>query len=101
MAKTDNLLHLILDDLKEFQPILKYGIFKERFSAIITDALRVSYLEEKGYNCDVIEFVDREDSLKNILIKAIFSETKNRTTNLQSENLKRLFHINTWLDKEG
>jgi len=86
---------------EEFQSLLKYGIFKERFSALLTDALRVSHLEDRGYNCDVIEFVDREDSLKNVLIKAIYSENKNRAKNTKSENLKNLFHIKPWLDIEG
>ena len=86
---------------EELQPLLKYGILKERFSALLTDALRVSHLEDRGYNCDVIEFVDREDSLKNVLIKAIYSENKNRAKNTKSENLKNLFHIKPWLDIEG
>ena len=31
------------------KPILKHGLLKERFSAIVTDALRAEYLEREGY----------------------------------------------------
>ena len=34
----------------EFRPLLKYGIIKERFATLVTDALRAEYLEFCGYN---------------------------------------------------
>ena len=51
--------------------VMRYGVFKERLNAILTDALRATYLEKEGYDVVVAEFVDREDSLKNIMIKAL------------------------------
>jgi hypothetical protein len=51
--------------------ILKYGILKQRFSAIFTDALRANYLESHGYKVDVLEFVDFENSPKNLMIRGI------------------------------
>ncbi len=47
-----------------------YGLIKERFSALATDALRGKYLEFCGYDVDILEFIDAEHSPKNILIRA-------------------------------
>ena len=48
----------------------KYGILKERFAALATDALRARALEGRGYKTDVSEFIDIAHSPKNILIRA-------------------------------
>lgn len=53
-----------------FGLLCSYGLIKERFSALATDALRGKYLELCGYNVDVLEFIDVEHSPKNILIRA-------------------------------
>ena len=56
---------------EELQPMLKYGLIKERMSALITDAIRANLLEEMGYQVQVMEFIDMEHTPKNILIRAI------------------------------
>jgi len=53
------------------KPILKYGIIKERMSALITDALRAELLDAAGYHVQLLEFIDMEHTPKNILIRAI------------------------------
>lgn len=53
------------------QPVLKYGLLKERMAALITDGLRASMLEEAGYHVQVLEFIDMEHTPKNILIRAV------------------------------
>ena len=50
--------------------LTKYGILKERFAALATDALRARALEGRGYKTDVAEFIDIAHSPKNILIRA-------------------------------
>ena len=49
---------------KELEPVLKYGIIKERVSALITDAMRAQMLEEQGYNTQILEFIDMEHTPK-------------------------------------
>lgn len=53
------------------QPVLKYGLIKERMSALITDALRANLLEEQGYDTQILEFIDMEHTPKNLLIRAV------------------------------
>jgi SAM-dependent methyltransferase len=51
--------------------LLKHGILKERFSALMTDAIRAQILEIKGYKTSVMEFIDMEHTPKNIMIRAV------------------------------
>ena len=53
------------------QPILKYGVIKERMSALITDALRANLLQKQGYDTQILEFIDMEHTPKNLLIRAV------------------------------
>lgn len=53
------------------EPVLKYGLIKERISALLTDALRAEILESKGYQVQILEFIDMEHTPKNILIRGV------------------------------
>ena len=57
------------------KPALKYGIIKERMSALFTDALRAEHLEACGYRTQLLEFIDMEHTPKNILIRAVYQGT--------------------------
>ena len=69
---------------EQLQPLLKYGLIKERMSALITDAIRANLLEEQGYQVQVMEFIDMEHTPKNILIRAIKeNEIKRKDTGIK------------------
>lgn len=51
-------------------PVTGYGILKERFCALATDAVRARLLESRGYEVQVMEFIDLAHSPKNLLIRA-------------------------------
>lgn len=53
------------------QPVLKYGVIKERMAALITDALRANLLEENGYDTQILEFIDMEHTPKNLMIRGV------------------------------
>jgi SAM-dependent methyltransferase len=53
------------------EPLLKYGLLRERFAALLTDSLRALMLEIHGYRTQVVEFVDLEHTAKNVLLRAV------------------------------
>lgn len=55
----------------DLSAVLKYGIIKERMSALITDAIRADLLESQGYETNILEFIDMEHTPKNLLIRAV------------------------------
>jgi len=49
-------------------PILKYGIFKERQYEMLTDTIRALILEKNQYNTKIFEFISNEHTRKNIML---------------------------------
>lgn len=68
--------------------MLGYGILKERFAALATDALRAAILERAGYQTQIVEFVDLEHTPKNLLLRAIRRERPDPASAAAYELLK-------------
>lgn len=79
------------------EPVLKYGLIKERMAALITDGLRASYLESQGYEMQVMEFIDMEHTPKNILLRGIKTGKKVQNTT-EIQNCKSLLNINPTIE---
>lgn len=82
----------------------KHGILAERFAADVTDALRALWLEQQGYQVQVIEFIELEHTPKNLAIRAARvakpSRESIRLAKEKSQALKELCGITTtWLDR--
>lgn len=80
-----------------FKIINKYGILKDRFSAILTDSIRASILEYCGYKVNVMEFIDIENSPKNLLVKAIYTGNKKFENKEELDKLINEYKINQTL----
>ena len=66
-------------DNRYLPEITRYPLLKQRFCELATDAIRANILQAFGYTAQIIEFVDKEDSHKNSLIKAVRNEHAPRT----------------------
>ena len=66
------------------EPVLKYGLIRERMAALVTDALRAGVLEEQGYEVQILEFIDMEHTPKNILIRAVKGSRKGKSPELKA-----------------
>ena len=85
---------------KELQPLLKYGLIKERMAALITDAVRANLLEEQGYDTQILEFIDMEHTPKNLLIRAVKRTGNARMTGKKGmEGTLEFLNINPTLKK--
>lgn len=78
-VKTDN-----------FQALTRYGILKERFCAIATDAIRGNVLEMCGYKTQIMEFIDMSHTPKNILIRAVKSNISQNSRRRAEDEINRL-----------
>lgn len=86
----------------EFSILTKYGIIKERVSALMTDAVRGNLLEALGYKTQILEFIDIAHSPKNILIRASkgsISQEKKERAMKEVYNLIKEFNLNPTLLK--
>lgn len=73
-------------------PILsRYGIIKERFCALATDAIRANLLEYCGYKTQLLEFIDFENTPKNILIRAVLRPLTPK--NVRERALREVFEL--------
>ncbi|MBN8047757.1 SAM-dependent methyltransferase [Paraclostridium bifermentans] len=86
----------------EFSILTKYGIIKERVSALMTDAVRGNLLEALGYKTQILEFIDIAHSPKNILIRASkgsISQEKKERAMKEVDKLIKEFNLNPTLLK--
>ncbi|MBQ8275203.1 MAG: SAM-dependent methyltransferase [Clostridia bacterium] len=51
--------------------IARHSMLRQRFCEAATDALRLTRLEAAGYSVGALEFIDPEDTPKNILLRAV------------------------------
>ncbi len=79
-------------------PILKYGILKERISALLTDGIRAEVLEANGYDAQILEFIDMEHTPKNILIRATKREKMMKSKSTEMKALKQQEDLDALID---
>jgi len=83
----------------ELDVLLRYGIVKERVSALLTDSIRAMLLEDEGYSVDMLEFVDLAHSPKNLMIRARKTKAKSTKNRATIENLMEKYGFEQTLYK--
>jgi SAM-dependent methyltransferase len=67
---------------------LRHGIFQERQSEFVTDALRAQLLEWAGYKTKVFEFIATEHTAKNLMISAIRTRPAGTPDDAKAQRLR-------------
>ncbi|RGY95928.1 SAM-dependent methyltransferase [Clostridium sp. AM58-1XD] len=80
------------------EPVLRYGLIKERMAALCTDAVRAQLLEHAGYRTQILEFIDMEHTPKNILIRAVKQGGKKDNVK-ELEELMAFLHVKPTLKR--
>lgn len=85
------------------QPMLKYGILRDRLTEYLTDGLRGLKLESKGYDVAMIEFTSLEHTARNIMIKAVKTVSpdspKSRKALEEYRRLCEFYHVKPTIDR--
>lgn len=76
-------------------PILKYGIFKERQFEMVTDTIRALILEKRHYQTKIFEFISNEHTRKNVMLVATKSnkEVDEKGLNQKIKGIKDAYGI--------
>ena len=81
--------------------MLKHGLIKERFAALATDSIRAEILNMVGYEAQLVEFIDMENTPKNILIRAYKTGKKPTSEQMAGYQLfKQLLNAKPFLENE-
>lgn len=87
------------------QPMLKYGILKDRLTEYLTDGLRGLKLEAAGYDVAMIEFTSLEHTARNIMIKAVLPRrpdpSKAAAAQREYEALRDFYQVKPSIEKLG
>lgn len=81
-------------------PMLRHGIIRDKFTELLTDALRGLKLESAGYKVDMIEFTSLEHTSKNIMIRAVAGASGQAAKKAcaEYESLKNFYHVSPAID---
>lgn len=79
----------------------QHGLVKERFAALATDSIRAELLSLVGYDTQLLEFIDMENTPKNILIRAYFTGKKpSSEQRLKYDEFVRFLNAKPFLENE-
>jgi SAM-dependent methyltransferase len=82
--------------------MLKHGIIRDKFTELLTDALRGLKLEAAGYEVAMTEFTSLEHTAKNIMIKAVMPDRPDRLSMKKAEDeykaLRDFYHVKPTID---
>lgn len=84
------------------EPMLKHGIIRDKFTELLTNGLRGLRLEAAGYDVSMIEFTSLEHTSKNVMIKAVYNDSKSSSAKKKAsqeyEALKKTYNVHPTID---
>lgn len=85
-------------DFDGLNPLLKQGVFRARFSDMVTDSVRSLLLEANGYKVSAVEYISPLETPKNILIRAIKIQEKSEKAMAEYYKIKKILNIKPSLE---
>lgn len=82
-----------------FKTITKHGVLKARLADILTDGMRATMLEAKGYEVSVVEYISPLETPKNLMIRAMKVKEENPKALEEYNELMRALKINPALNR--
>lgn len=81
---------------ENLEPILQFGILKDRMTALATDSLRAQILKALGFDVTVMEFIETEHTPKNLAIRAIRGGGFNKT---EYEKFRDFLNLDPYIER--
>jgi hypothetical protein len=78
---------------KDLQPMLDQGLIKERISSLVTDTLRVLFLQKEGYEVNTNEFISMEHTPKNLMIRGVKKNLEEGKHTKEYEDFKEFWGL--------
>ena len=92
-------LQKTLDDRGAFAGLMRQSILRERLCDILTDSFRAMIMRILGFKTQVIEFVSREATARNILLKCEYGVKAGQGGPVAEYlNLRDYWHVTPWLE---
>ena len=84
---------------ENLEPILQFGILKDRMTALSTDSLRAQILKALGFDVTVMEFIETEHTPKNLAIRAIRDGGFNKTEYEKYEKFRDFLNLDPYIER--
>ena len=84
---------------ENLEPILQFGILKDRMTALATDSLRAQILKALGFDVTVMEFIETEHTPKNLAIRAIRDGRFNKTEYEKYEKFRDFLDLDPYIER--
>ena len=84
---------------ENLEPILQFGILKDRMTALATDSLRAQILKALGFDVTVMEFIETEHTPKNLAIRAIRDGGFNKTESEKYEKFRDFLDLDPYIER--
>lgn len=94
--------HEMFDKIQnsDLQPMLNQGLIKERLSSLVTDTLRVLFLQKEGYEVNTIEFISMEHTPKNLMLRGVKKNLEKARYKKQYNDFKKFWRLeDIFIDK--